>query len=216
MLRAIKPDRVILGGDINDFFQLSRFNTALERIDDLQGEIDSANLFRAAVRKACPDAVIDELEGNHDNRIRSYVGHNARALVSLRALDPGVLFGYKDLGIRAHPGAGFRLRRNLLCKHGTLVRGDAGASAKAEQAQSGLSGVSGHTHRLGVFRKEGYEKREWWEAGCFCRLDPDYIVGPPNWTQGCVVLEVSRRSDAFLVHPVAFHEGKLRLGLRGF
>lgn len=214
LVKATKPDRVVLNGDIADFFQLSRFNTSQDRLDTLQQEIDmSNNEIRRAVRSAAPNAIIDETEGNHDNRIRSFVLHNARALSSLRVLEPANLFGYHDLEINWHPGAGFLLRPQFLVKHGTFVRGEVAATAKAELMQAGISGISGHTHRLGTYRRHGYVQRQWSEQGGFMQMDPDYIVGIPNWTQGCCVGEFSTTSDAFLIHEVPYRDGKLRLGL---
>ena len=214
MVKALSPDRVVLNGDIADFFQLSRFNTAKERMDSLQAEIDEANQIRKRIRHAAPNAILDEVDGNHDSRIRTYVEVNAGALSSLRALEPSSLFKYKDLEVNWHPGCGFRLRDDFIVKHGTLVRGEAGATAKAEFMASWLSGISGHTHRLATYRKSGYSPRQWTEQGCLCRLDPDYIVGAPNWSVGCAVIELS--ANAFTVHEVPFVEGKLRFGGKGY
>jgi predicted phosphodiesterase len=214
MVKALNPDRVVLNGDLSDFFQLSRFNKALERMDSLQSEVDEANHIRKRIRLAAPNAVIDEVDGNHDSRIRTYVEVNAGALSSLRSLQPRSLFKYDDLEINWHPGAGFRLRDDFIVKHGTLVRGEAGATAKAELLAAGVSGVSGHTHRLATYRRVGYSTRQWTEQGCLCRLDPDYIVGAPNWTQGCVVIELSR--TATWVTEVPYVDGKLRFGGRGY
>jgi predicted phosphodiesterase len=211
LMQDVEFDRVVLNGDINDFFQLSRFNTNLSRLDDLQDEIDMANAFRADVREALPDAVIDETEGNHDSRIRTWVGNNAKALHTLRAIRPDNLFHYDELEINWHPGAGFRLRPEFLVKHGTIVRGECPATAKAELMQAGISGISGHTHRLGTYRKAGYVQRQWTEQGGLMRLDPDYVVGVPNWTQGVVIGEFSRTSDVFRIHEIAAHDGKLAI-----
>lgn len=216
LIHSLQPHRVVINGDVADFFQLSHFNTGLERLDDLQAEINQANKYRRDVREAAPLALIDETEGNHDNRIISYVEKNARALASLDALDPSNLFQYKALEITHHPGAGFLLRPNFLVKHGTLVRGEAGATAKAEFMQAGISGISGHTHRLSTYRKGGYVQRQWTEQGCLCRTDPDYIVGIPSWQQGCAVGEFSTKSSAFVIHEVPFVDGSLRFGGQSF
>ncbi len=216
LITALQPHRVVLNGDICDLFQISRFNTGLERLDSLQDEIDEANNFRALVRFAAPNAIIDETEGNHDSRMVSFVKQNARALSSLRALEPASLFKYRELDINWHPGAGFLLRPEFLVKHGGLLRSEAGASAKAEFTAAGISGISGHTHRLSVYRKAGYVQREWAEQGGLMRLDPDYVVGIPNWHQGIVVGEFSTKSPTFMLHEVPAKDGKLRLGLQSY
>lgn len=217
LVKRVQPHRVILNGDIGDFFQLSRFNTSQERMDDLQGEIDAANKIREAVRKAAPDAVIDETEGNHDQRIRTYVLNNARALASLRALEPENLFRYRELEINWHPGAGFLLREQFLVRHGTIARGEAGASAKAELLQSGVSGASGHTHRLCKYIKAGYVQREWSECGGLFRCDPDYVKGGlPNWTQGVAIGQFSTSSSSFAMELVQAMDGRLVWGGKAY
>lgn len=215
LIEDVRPDRVVINGDVADFFQCSRFNMAEERMEELQSDIDAANAFRRSVREAAPNAAIDETEGNHDNRITTYVRKNARAVASLRSLEPRFLFAYDDLDINVHPGCGFLLRPFFLVKHGTIVRGEAGATAKAELLAAGINGISGHTHRLATYRKSGYGQRQWTEQGCMCRLDPDYVPGGvPNWTQGIAVGEFS--ASAFVIHEVPFTDGALRLGLRTY
>lgn len=210
LIKEIHPHRVVLNGDVADFFQLSHFNTGKKRLDDLQWEIDMANEVRRQVREAAPDAIIDETEGNHDNRILSYIEKNARALESLRDLKPENLFKYNELEINWHPGCGFLLRPEFLVKHGTAVREEAGASAKAELMKAGISGISGHVHRLATYRKAGYVQRQWTEQGGLMRLDPDYIAGGvPNWQQGIALGEFSNKSNAFVIHEVPTMDGVL-------
>jgi predicted phosphodiesterase len=216
LVKELQPDRVVLNGDVADFFQLSRFNISGDRIELLQEEIDQANDFRQAVRVNAPDAVIDETEGNHDNRVTTYVRKNAQALKSLRALRPEALFRYGELEINWHPGSGFLLRPSFLVKHGSFVRQEAGASAKAEFMAAGISGISGHTHRLAPYKKSGYTPRVWWEQGCLCRLDPDYVIGKPNWEQGIMVGEFSTKTDSFYLHAIPFLDGKLRFGRESY
>ena len=216
MIHKLQPHRVVLNGDIADFFQLSRFNVSGDRIDKLQEEIDMANEFRRLVRAKAPNSVLDETLGNHDDRVVTYVHKNAQALKSLRALRREELFAYKENEIAGHPGCGFLLRSTFLVKHGTLVRSEAGASAKAEMALAGVSGISGHTHRLARYTKGGYVQRSWLEQGCLCRLDPDYVTGAPNWQQGVAIGEFSTHSDSFVLHEVPFVDGKLRFGRDSF
>jgi hypothetical protein len=217
LVGKLKPHRVVLNGDICDFFQLSRFNRDGTRENALQEELDQGNAFRAAVRAAAPDAVIDETEGNHDRRIRDWLGANAPAFKGLRVLKPEVLFQHREHDITGHPGCGFRLRPGFLVRHGSVVRKGAGNSAKGELDNAGISGWSGHTHRLATFRKNGYRTLQWTEQGGFMRLDPDYIAGgKPDWTQGCVVGEFSTRSDSFATYEVPFVAGKVRLGREAF
>lgn len=216
LIRTVQPDRVVLNGDINDFFQLSRFNTGFERMDTLQDEIDQANRFRFRVRRAAPNAIIDETEGNHDNRLRTYVAHQARALQSLRALKPETLIPYSDLEINWHPGCGFLLREDFLVKHGTAYSSTPGGTARAELNLNGISGVSGHVHRYEQSQRNNYKDACWTVAGTMSRLDPDYIVGKPNWNQSVLILEISNLSGLVNVTNVPMFDGALRFACKAY
>lgn len=216
LIKKLKPHNVVINGDVADFFELSRFCVDSKREDQLQNDIDMANDVRARIRKAAPNARLIETEGNHDTRIHTYMMGKSPGLRSLRALGRAKLFEYDENEIDWYPGAGFRIRERFLIKHGNVVRAGAGASAKGESEKSGLSGISGHTHRLAPFRKEGYSRRVWWEQGCLCRLDPDYIEGVPDWTNGIVVAQFSTKTDAFHVEPVEAVSGRLVYGGKSY
>lgn len=216
LVKVVRPHRVVINGDTNDFFQLSRFNRGNHGLESLWDEIKQGNVYRARVRKAAPNAVIDENEGNHCSRIKSYVDTNAPALRTLPCLSSEEMFESQKHEINWHPGAGFLLRKHFLVKHGTLIRGEAGATAKAEMLAAGVSGISGHTHRLATYRRAGYAIRSWTEQGCMCRVDPDYVIGAPNWQQGIVVGEFSTKTDSFHTTEVPFIGGKLVYGGKSF
>lgn len=211
LINAVQPHRVAINGDINDFFQLSSFNKGLSRMDSLQDEIDVGNKIRRQVREAAPNALIDETEGNHESRIKTYVEKNGRALTSLRNLNPSALFAWQENEIVSHGTNGYRLRPHFLIKHGTIVRGEGGATAKAEQLGAGIAGVSGHTHRLAKYRKDGYTPRAWWEGGCLARLDPDYVE-VPNWEHGMLIAYLSTRTENYQVDMVSALNGRLMYG----
>jgi hypothetical protein len=207
----------VLNGDICDFFQLSRFNRDGTREDQLQEELDQGNAFRAAVREAAPDAVIDETEGNHDRRIRDWLGANAPRSKGCGCCNHRCC---SSTGRNHHGASRLRVptpRAISLFDTGPSSGKAQATSAKGELDNAGISGWSGHTHRLATFRKNGYRSLQWTEQGGFMRLDPDYIAGgKPDWTQGCVVGEFSTRSDSFSVSEVPFVDGKLRLGREAF
>src|SRR5665213_3553343 len=211
LIEAVDPHRIGINGDINDFFSISSFNKGLSRLDSLQEEIDLGNRVRERVRQAVPNALIDETEGNHESRIKDYVAKNARALTSLRNLDPASLFAWAENQITPHGTNGYRVRPHFLIKHGSMIRAGSGNTAKAEQLASGVSGVSGHTHRLGKYRRDGYMPRQWNEIGCLCRLDPDY-VDSPDWEHGMAVVYLSTKSDAFQIDMVSSYKGRFKYG----
>lgn len=183
----IEPDRIILNGDLNDFFQLSRFNKSHEREDTLQEELDLRYQLYEAYREACPDAVIDETLGNHDDRLLTYIKINAKSLHTLRVLKPHSLLRHNEYEINHYGRAGFRLRPEFVVEHGHVVRRDAGASAKSRLTDTMISGIMGHTHRMADYQKSGYRRLSWYEQGCLCNPYPDYVVGETNWQPGIAV-----------------------------
>ena len=216
MIQDVAPDTVIVNGDIVDLFEISSHCKAPERWDQLQNDLDTTNLFLRMVREAAGDARIFATEGNHENRLRSYLKLNAPKLMSLRSSALEAQIDYAGAEIVFFPGdQGFLLREEFLVQHGNIIRGEAGASAKAHFLKHGISGLSGHTHRLGTYRRTGYVQREWFEQGGLMRTDADYVEAP-NWQQGCVVLEFSNTTGNFVGHEVPFVDGALRLGLSSY
>ncbi len=211
-IRKHKPDRIVLNGDFSDFFTISRFNSGAERLDSLQEEIDQANEIRKRIRKAAPNAHIVECPGNHCIRITRYIAENARAITSLRALEPSKLFMHQELEIQPVSDAGFLLRPNFLSYHGTVLRKHGGWSAKGELEKNGISGCSGHTHRLATFTQSGYQNQSWTEGGGLFRLDADYLIGVPNWQRGMVIGQFSTKTTSFAAECIPEHDGGLFYG----
>lgn len=202
LVMDINPHRLVNNGDTNDFFQLSRFNKALERLDKLQEELDIGFEIRKGFRMAAPNAVFDETLGNHDERLLTYVSFQAQALKSLDALKPANLLRLDELEVNFHPRSGFRLREDFLVEHGQVVRKDAGASAKARLNDTLISGIMGHTHRLGTAYRSGYRDLRWFEQGCLCMRNADYVIGETNWQQGLAVGQFSTKTGNFHVELV--------------
>lgn len=202
LIEDMQPHRVVINGDTNDFFALSRFNKANERLDLLQEELDAGKKIRRAIRNAAPNALIEETVGNHEERLLTYPGFNAPALRSLKALEPASLLGLVELGIRHWPMNGFRLREDFLVEHGAVVRKQSGATAKARLDDTLISGIMGHTHRLDSHRRQGYRDLAWFEQGCLCMLNPDYVKTEANWKQGFAIGTFSTKTPNFNVQLV--------------
>ena len=149
-----QPDELYCVGDEFDAFEISRWDkgTSKELGGTYQKNIDATYAimarFRAALGYGKPFHV---MRSNHgETRVRSYL-KTAPALESLRALDYATLMGYPELKITYHnqiwefaPGWG-------------LAHGDeggmsqqAGGTAMRLAQKTGLSMVTGHTHKAGL------------------------------------------------------------------
>lgn len=216
LLESIQPHRLIINGDTNDFFGVSDHNKTEARKNLLQKEVDGGNSVRAEARRRAPNALIDENEGNHDAYIEKYIRKEARALESLRGLDPNNLFAWAENEITPHGRNGLRLRPHFLIKHGDIVRAESTATAKGEYAKTKINGVSGHVHRAGRYRTDGYRTELWQSQGCLCRLDPDYVSGLPNWNHGIAIIFLSTKTDAVKIDSVETFNGRFHYGGKTF
>ena len=186
-IRRHQPDEVVLNGDIGDFYEISRFKKDPNRVKkqaSLLKEIKAICGFLEAVRNAAgKKARITYIEGNHEERLKTYIWTHADALAWVKGLEMQGMLKMADYGIEYEEDA--IERGDLLITHGTRVSIHAGYSAKREYDKNGCTGISGHTHRDGKYsirtRKGQFA---WWENYCMCNLKASYIKGVTNWSQG--------------------------------
>jgi calcineurin-like phosphoesterase family protein len=220
-IRAIaeesQPDFVVHMGDLVDAYSLSRFDHNPERKETLQDEINMAREHLATMRLTCPDSRFLLLEGNHELRLQRTLWNldgPASILASLtqfkKVMTWPVLLGLDELNVEFVPVAEQSQRDYLpkwLLKHGTKVRPQSSYTARAEWEQYGMSGSSGHTHRLGVFfHRDRRGNHAWVETGCSCSMIAEY-ADSPNWQQGCVFLTFEPETGAFQAETIYLHNG---------
>jgi len=214
-IRHTRPSLVVLLGDNVDFYQLSRFDQDPKRALALQEDCDKTFEAMRRFRKAAPSARIHYLQGNHEDRLRRYLWGKSVALSSLKCLTVPELLRLKELDIRYHESGQFRVK-DLLFKHGNVVRKKSGFTAMAELERNWLSGVSGHTHRLSeVYRrnKSGYYK--WVEGGCLCDLNPEYARGEDfDWQHGLTWGWIERGGNRFSINTAPIVNGRIVYGGR--
>jgi predicted phosphodiesterase len=215
--KETQPDVIVCMGDLLDCYSLSRWDKNPERKESVQDEIDLARVILAHLRVIAPHSRIIYLEGNHEDRLRRTLWNlegAASVLAQLTnvkaALTWPALLGLDQLGIEFVPynqQSKHRFLPKFLVTHGTVVRSKSSQSAAGEHAKYGISGASGHTHRLGVY----YERDQngdhvWVECGCTCDTDPEYAVAP-NWQQGCVFASFDNTTGAAALEPVYIKDG---------
>lgn len=68
--------------------------------------------------------------------------------------------------------------------------------------------ITQNTHRLGCYYYRTPERYlAWYESGCLCRLDPEYVKSP-NWQQAFLYGYVEK--DSFAVTPIPIVDGKIK------
>ena len=177
----VQPDIVVLH-ELHDFYAISKFCKDPSRLNTLQMELDVVDLYLRRLRRTCPKARIILLRSNHSDRLRRYLWSTAPALSCLRSLKLEELLRLDKYQVEYMD---YFIYQDFLFKHGDLISMDSGMTARRELAREGMSGCSGHTHRLGqVYRHLRGGDYTWMECGCLCLLDPDWYTGIPNWQLG--------------------------------
>ena len=180
LLDNIRPHQICLTGDMFDFYELSKFDKNPDRKLTIQDEINEGFKILKTLADLCPE--IHFVKGNHEDRLRRFLWQNP-SLASLDVLELPNLLRLNELGIKYHDFE--YIYNKFRFTHGSIVRAESGASAKAELHKYGSSMASGHTHRLGMYLKtDARGTIGAYEMGCLCQTNPEYIDGIPNWLQG--------------------------------
>jgi hypothetical protein len=216
VMRDVQPEMVVCHGDLLDCTEISRYEKNPRHRVTLQQEIEMASSHLATMTALSPNAERWYFQGNHEDRLRRMIWDMASSLPERQLINlPGVsaalewptLLGLDSIGWQ------FKDRREtlfdkMILKHGTIVRKWSAFSAKAEWEKYAKSGISGHTHRRGVFEHRDHNgTHAWFEHGCLCNTDPDYCEDP-DWQAGFLVVTWSEDRKSFGVEEVRIHDGK--------
>lgn len=214
--RAVRPDLVVLNGDVVDCYAESDF--LKDPIKAAASIPETHRKVRELLGRLSDIAPGVWLGGNHEDRWRKLLfsgsptalhlvrQHQDAAGVALDLSDPvgsfAALYGMPAYGYRYFPYQHrlYFAEGNLVVTHGQFVSRHAGYSAKRTLEWLGVSCIVGHTHRLGSYllTQDGVTRGAW-EGGCLCDLEPEW-VSSPNWQQGFVVISVN--GPKFHVVPV--------------
>lgn len=164
-----RPSTVFVIGDWLDMYQVSRFDQDPHRILELQDDIDEAvdglRELRGAVGEECK---LIYISGNHEARLERWLWKHPE-VANLRSLSFPNLMNLRELGIKNYPYGTQHKWHGFIVEHGNLVRKHSGATAAAMLASRGVSGLSGHTHRLAShYHRDNTGQKVWFENGCLC------------------------------------------------
>lgn len=175
-LADTKPDGIVLGGDITDKPQFSRWPWNPLMVSDPQTSVKVHQRTARQVIGDYTDAAGTRdgganwiVPGNHDDRLINYIAAKAPLLLALEDVDGNGLItldsylnasgaGYRVAtdpnGMASYPAAHVVLGELLAVYHGWLVPGSkAGASAAAHLEYLQHSVIVAHTHRLAKVHK---------------------------------------------------------------
>lgn len=210
-LRRERPDWLILNGDFQDFWEISRFDQTPRTGKEFRQEIQIGKGILRSFRRSLPEARITWIEGNHEFRLRRYLMQNARELYGLPGLSVPDIFDLKRLRIEYIPchelaskfTDNFIRVGNLYVGHWDKVSKNAAYAAKLLVEEKGVSLVQGHTHRFGAHARTTVDGRVLLgiENFSMCSRTQSY-VRDANWQLGFSVVYFRPSSGRFHWFPV--------------
>ena len=193
---AFKPTWTIFLGDALDASAFSHFPVNLAKVPgQLAREVEEWQ----RVREMFPCRQRDFIPGNHDLRVLKWLWNHPQ----LADFKPLSLQSLIELPI-AEKGYIELAQGNFIVKHGNYLSAYAGYSARKELERVGVSGASGHSHRLAsYFWRDFSGVRTWTECGHLSANPPRYRTepGPENWMQGVVTVHTEADRFHVEIHP---------------
>lgn len=182
----VKPDVLVLGGDLIDAYAFSRFEKKTAKLAKFQKEIDLADDYLGRLHEASPDSETVWMYGNHEDRIERYLHRQAPALADMAkvSLQEWLSTNARNISVYDY-GETYDHLSPLVFAHGTVIRKKAGMSAASMVDMEGRSIAMGHSHRLGMsLRRMGPRVLHAYESGCLCKLRQEYTKHTPDWQLG--------------------------------
>lgn len=214
-LAYLAPEEVIMLGDHLDCggtFSTHQRNYTNEMTESYDADCRAANSFLDAIQRAAPDALIDYMEGNHEQHVERWASRTFErrkdAEKLLEKFGPAAVLDLKGRGIRYYKSSEFY---NGLSVPGTIRRGKClvthgfsfsrnAANVHLERA-GGTSIVFGHCHRAMsvVSRTVLSDAIGAWCPGTLAKLQPLYRhTSPTTWSHGYAFQFVDTRTGKFL------------------
>jgi hypothetical protein len=201
-IRQLKPERVILNGDLPDLLALSRYPKDVRHTWGLAAEAEAYSAFLYQLEEVLPkDARLYEIDANHsgngtESRWWRYLSERIPELLQHPRAKAEMTYQrwwHPDWS-RIEMLPEMVLHDDLLITHGDMARKWGGYTAKAHSERYVNSVMHGHTHRMGshVRRVPAVGSRQEqviraYEIGCMCQLDPSY-TSVPDWAQGFAIV----------------------------
>lgn len=194
--KKLKPDIVVLLGDILDCVSISRF---IKRTDerDFNKEVLAARKFLESITKTFKGCKFYYLEGNHEQRISHYLLTHADALANLDELSLPSLLHLKQWGITFLPCEQILQIGKITLTHGNLLKGTCSMfPARSLYMSAKCSAMIGHAHRESAYtcRSLTGEVYKTYSVGCLSTLSPSYAVFN-DFTAGCATVETDRQGN---------------------
>ena len=195
-LRMVKPDVVVLNGDLFDMYEFSRWTTDPREMD-VVGNITFVHKILNQVREILPDTQIDFIGGNHELRLLKLLADATPAvrtlLSDLHGMDMGKMLGldeysinyvdHTDLAAFTHRDVKKEIEKNYKVYNDSLL-----FSHYPTAIKYGLPGTNGHHHRFKVWDKVNARigPYNWVQSGAMQMGRSSYMMGDTSTTGFCI------------------------------
>lgn len=204
-LEILQPREIVMLGDHLDcggfLAQHHTLGYVAETEYSYEDDIAAANRFLDQVQQTCPDASIDYLYGNHEERVENWcitqTMRNRKDAERMRLMNsPEHVLSLESRGIRWYRS---QAKYDGLSAPGTIKRGfchfthghkhgkHGKHAAQSHVTQFGANVVFGHIHRIQshTIRTVGGGISSGWSVGCLSQLQPLYQRrNQTDWAHG--------------------------------
>lgn len=197
--KRLQPDVVILGGDLYDEYEFSKYDLDPRAVNIRQRYDFVRERILKPLREAAPNAQIDLIIGNHEQRILKLLADRSPAmkvLVDLMGITFSQLLGLDEWKINLISKSDFaaynskemhaEVKKNYRKYFDTFVAHHFGDEDYA------LSCISGHTHKPKLLTKANEAMGPIWNLTCgsICRIDQEYHQQKINAQNSFAIIHV--------------------------
>jgi len=177
-IKARQPDCIYIGGDMLDFYQLSRFQKDPRR-RSFSEELEMGKKFFEILREISPNSDIIYQLGNHEERFENYMYTRAPELLGVSEFKLQTLLQCATYGVEIIDKKRYAHKDGLNIIHGhefgqqifTPVNPARGLYLKAKR-----NTICGHHHQTSEHSEADIEGNvvTCWSVGCLSGLNPEY------------------------------------------
>lgn len=196
-INLIKPDGVVLNGDIMDCGTFSRHDiysppkchwTDSQFYEASMSEYEETNAFLDRLFAVSPKSEKIFLYGNHEMWVKDFISKSPEIRKNRFSLEDRLFL--KERGFTIYSYNDFIQLGKLKVTHGIYTCQN---HARKHLVEIGSSILYGHLHNLEVASKTTPDKISHmaWANGCLCDLNPEYLRNrPQNWNHGFAIVYV--------------------------
>lgn len=193
--RRSKVVGVLLNGDTLDSHEISRFDHD-PSAPRYREEIECGKKFLACLRYMFPAARIVWKDGNHDERLQTYIMRHAPALFGFPEIQLSALLHCDEYGVE-HVGGKRVIRLGKLnVVHGHEYPGGVFSPVNPARGlflKARSVALCGHSHQTSEHHEPDITGAGMaaWSTGCLCQLHPPYAP-LSKWNHGFAVVRVEQ------------------------